>query len=260
MKLKISVLIITKNCEETIIKSLQSVVDWVSEIVIVDDNSTDKTIEISQKLKAKSQKHKAKVKIYKNQQEDLGKQRSFGLNKCTQDWVLVLDSDEIVSNSLINEINSLRITDYGLNKFDGYLIPFQSYYLGKKLKYGGENYKKLVFFKKYKAVIKPGLVNERFVIPSGKVGILKNKIHHYSYRSLGQMYKKFTDYALCDAKDKIKKKEKTSLKKILIYPLHMFWSRFIKDKGYKDGLFRIPLDLGFAYMEFLTYISMVFIK
>jgi hypothetical protein len=38
----------------------------------------------------------------------------------------------------------------------------------------------------------------------------------------------------------------------------MFWARFIKDKGYKDGFFRIPLDLGFAYMEFLTYVLMLF--
>jgi len=44
-----------------------------------------------------------------------------------------------------------------------------------------------------------------------------------------------------------------------MYPAHMFWARFIKDKGYKDGFFRIPLDLGFACMEFITYFSMLFI-
>jgi hypothetical protein len=38
----------------------------------------------------------------------------------------------------------------------------------------------------------------------------------------------------------------------------MFYARFIKDKGYKDGLFRIPLDLAFAYMEFLTYVLLAF--
>ena len=42
--------------------------------------------------------------------------------------------------------------------------------------------------------------------------------------------------------------------------MHMFWARFVEDKGYKDGIFRIPLDLGFAYMEFLTYFLMLFIK
>ena len=70
------------------------------------------------------------------------------------------------------------------------------------------------------------------------------------------MYKKFTAYAFWEAKDKFKSGERSSLKKLILYPVHMFWARFIKDKGYKDGYFRIPLDLGFAYMEFLTYASL----
>ncbi|PIZ67364.1 hypothetical protein COY12_02075 [Candidatus Roizmanbacteria bacterium CG_4_10_14_0_2_um_filter_33_96] len=55
------------------------------------------------------------------------------------------------------------------------------------------------------------------------------------------------------AKEKYLSGEKSSFKKVFIYPIHMFWARFITDKGYEDGLFRIPLDLGFAYMEFVTY-------
>ena len=74
------------------------------------------------------------------------------------------------------------------------------------------------------------------------------------------MYKKFTDYAIRNASEKLKKGEKTSIKKIFIYPVHMFWARFIKDKGYKDGFFRMPLDIGFAYMEFLTYFLLIFKK
>ena len=39
-----------------------------------------------------------------------------------------------------------------------------------------------------------------------------------------------------------------------MYPPHMFYARFIKDGGYKDGFSRVPLDLGFAYMELVTYL------
>ena len=74
------------------------------------------------------------------------------------------------------------------------------------------------------------------------------------------MYGKFTDYALREAKIKKEKGERTSLRKIFFHPAHMFWARFVEDEGYKDGLFRIPLDLGFAYMEFLTYITLPFIS
>lgn len=72
------------------------------------------------------------------------------------------------------------------------------------------------------------------------------------------MFKKFTDYGVRMAKEKYSANEKSSFRKIFIYPAHMFWARFIKDEGHLDGLFRIPLDLGFAYMEFVTYIFLTY--
>ncbi len=249
-KIKLSVLMITKNAAKTIVKSLVSVADWVSEIIIVDDYSTDKTIEKIKKFEG--------VKVFQNHEENLAKQRAFGLSKCRNDWVLVLDADEIISDGLKKEIMSLFKNFNAIA--DGYLIPFQNHYLGRQLKYGGENYKKMILFKKDKVKIDPRPVGEKFELIEGKSGRLKNKIYHYSYRSIGQIYKKFTHYALLEAKYRISQGERVNLKKIFLYPLHMFWARFIKDKGYKDGLFRLPLDLGFAYMEFLMYFYMLFVR
>ncbi len=241
MKTKLSLLMITKNAGELLEKSLTSVIGLVEEIVIIDNYSSDKTVIIAKKFR---------TKIYFNRELDLGKQRGFGLDKVSNDWILVLDSDEVVTQKLAKEIK-LKIENCKL-KIDGYYIPFQNHFLGRKIRYGGENYKKLILFKKNKVKIKAALVHEKFEV-IGKIGYLKNKIYHYSYRSFWQMYKKFTDYAIREIKQKLKKNEKSSFKKIFFYPIHMFWTRFIKDKGYKDGLFRIPLDLGFAYMEFVTY-------
>jgi hypothetical protein len=70
------------------------------------------------------------------------------------------------------------------------------------------------------------------------------------------MFSKFTDYGIRMGKEKFLNGEKSSFKKIFIYPAHMFWARFIKDKGFEDGFFRIPLDILFAYMEFMTYITL----
>jgi len=127
------------------------------------------------------------------------------------------------------------------------------------LNYGGEQLKKMVLFKNKSAFVnKTPLVHYYYHIKNGKVGQLKNNILHYSYLSVVQIYKKFTDYGIRIAKQKYLAGERSSLKKIFLYPPHMFWARFIKDKGYKDGLFRIPLDIGFAYMEFLTYFLLMF--
>jgi len=253
---------ITKNAQGMIGQSLVSVRNLVHEIIIVDNCSTDNTLEIAKKFGAK---------IYRYIGHNLGEQRAYGLKKIKTEWVLVVDSDEIISKELMLEIMSKLKTshlvsntrDYVRDKQNlkvGYCIPFQNHYFGRKLKYGGENYKKLILFKKSTVKIEPALVHESFKIVKGKVGTLKNKVYHYSYNSLYQMYKKFTDYALREAKQKVKNGEKTSFKKIFFYAPHMFWARFIKDKGYKDGFFRLPLDIGFAYMEFLTYFSMLFYK
>lgn len=239
MKTPISALIITKNSQDTLEESLKSLVGLVDEIVVVDGESTDNTIKIAKKYKAK---------IISFEPHNFGKQRAYGLLKVKNDWVLALDSDEVVSENLKSEIKNLKIN------FDAYYIPFQTFFLGHPLRYGGERYKKLVFFRKNSVFIKPLLIHEKFEIKKGPAGTLKGKIFHFSYRSLSQIFSKFTDYAIKMSREKIQKSEKSSLKKIFIYPLHMFYARFIKDKGYKDGLFRIPLDLGFAYMEFLTYL------
>lgn len=246
MKSKLSLLIITKNAQVLIEKTLESVKGLVDEIIVVDDYSGDKTVEIAKKYGAK---------VFLHHGEDLGKQKRYGLKKVTGEWVLMLDSDETVSKELYKEI--AKLLNGHMAKRNGYMIPFQNHFLGRPVNYGGEDYKMLRLLRKEAVLIKPSLVHEKFELKSGKAGELKGKIYHYSYRTLTQMFSKFTDYALREARQKARKGEKTSLRKIFLYPLHMFWARFIKDKGYKDELFRIPLDLGFAYMEFLTYLFLL---
>ncbi|KKQ24019.1 MAG: Glycosyl transferase family 2 [Candidatus Roizmanbacteria bacterium GW2011_GWC2_37_13] len=242
MRPKIAVLIITKNNQDTIGKTLESVKDF-DEIVVVDSKSKDKTLEKS--------RNKSKIKIFRKEFNDIGKQRLYGLKQIKADWVLILDSDEVVSKELKKEI--VKLLNGYIVKEKAFEIPYQNFFLGKPVNYGGENYKMVRLFRRDALEIKPSIVHNKLIVKHGKVARLKGKILHYSYRSLGQTYKKFTDYALKMAKIKAKNGEKSSLKKIFLYPVHMFWARFVKDKGYKDGMFRIPLDIGFAYMEFLTY-------
>lgn len=239
---------VTLNAEELLQRSLNSLRTIADETIVLDAGSTDKTLSI---LKTNSiQPVNAKV-------NHLGKNKSKALSLATRDLVLLLDSDEILSNSLIREIKSVkrkRIIE------DGYIIPFRNHFLSKRIKYGGENYSMLRLGKRNKLKIKQISVHESLEIDSKNVAKLKSPILHYSYRSLPQMFKKFTTYALWEAQEKSKVGERSSLKKIFLYPIHMFWARFIKDKGYKDGLFRIPLDLGFAYMEFLVYTALAIRK
>lgn len=238
---------ITKNCEDVIGDALKSAHDLVDEFIIVDGKSTDNTVEIADKYKAK---------VFYLDEEDLGKKRAYASSKAKGEWILFLDSDERLSANLRNEIKKIINSS---TQFDGFLIPYQNHFLGHQLCHGGENYKMLRLFRRREAQINPAFIHEKVSLSKERIGQLKNKIFHYSYRSLAQMYKKFTDYALREARQKKQHGERTSIKKIVLYPVHMFWARFVEDKGYKDGFFRIPLDIGFAYMEFLTYFLMLFL-
>ena len=247
MKVLRSLVIITKNAGATLDRVLGSVKDIVDEIVVVDDRSTDNTLLIAKAYGAK---------VFKHHEYDLGKQRLYAMKKAKGKWILVLDADEWLTKELKKEIATLL--HCSIVKYDGFYIPFQTHFLGKPLRYGGENYKKLILFRKDSVMIKPALVHEKYELIKGKTGYLKHRAYHYSYQSITEMFKIFTDYAIRDAEQKIKNGEKSSFKKIFIYPIHMFWARFINDKGYKDGLRRLPLDIGFAYMEFLTYLLLLF--
>lgn len=247
-KNKLSVLILTKNNEDLLTDAILSVKYLADEIIVVDSSSYDKTIGISKKYNAK---------IFNYPYLNLGKKRQFALSKANYDWVMFLDTDERVSNKLRKEIKDLLSKN---STYNAYFIPFANHYLGKRIRYGGEDYKMIRLIKKKDAIITSSIVHEKIQSKSGNIGILKGSIYHYSYRTLFQTFLKFTDYALREAKEEARRGKTTSLKKIFMYPLHMFWARFIKDQGYKDGLFRITLDLGFAYMEFLTYITLPFFK
>lgn len=240
---------ITKNAGKTLKSSLDSVKNIASEIIVIDDNSEDKTRNIARANGAR---------IIIRTEYDLGKQKQFGLERAKYEWVLLLDSDEIVSRELSQEIKDIL----HIKKSDtvAYWVPFKNKLLTYVLRYGGEAYSKLIFFNKKFAIVHAALIHENVFVKSSKIGSLTNSVIHQSYRSIPQMFSKFTDYGLRSAKQKSFDGERTSLKKILMYPPHLFWARFVKDKGYKDGPLRIILDLGFAWMEFLTYFLLLFLQ
>ena len=237
---------ITKNSSELLSKSLNSVKDLVDEIIIIDDNSVDNTREIARKFGSK---------IFKRHNDNFGNQKAYALSKAKGKWILCLDSDEIVSLKLKQEIQNIISKK---TKHDGYFIPFKNHIFGKLITYKGEKQKCLRLFNKNSILIKPNIVHEYFELKKGEsCGLLNYPIYHFSYRSIFQVIKKFTNYAKREAKRKIIKNEQITLKKLVLYPPHMFFARCIKDKGYKDGIYRIFLDMGYAYMEFLTYIILL---
>jgi glycosyltransferase involved in cell wall biosynthesis len=201
-KMKISITLITLNSEKTLEPVLEAV-SWADEIVLVDSGSTDGTLEIAQQFKAK---------IVFRAFDGYGSQKNFATEQASNDWILSLDDDEILTPELQHEIQNLKLstTDY-----QGFKIPRSLIFLGKLLRFSGE-YKRLtlrLFNRKH------GNWNAEYVHESvevnGKIGTLKQQILHDSYRDLTDYFNKFNKYTSLGAKTLAERGKTASTFKII---------------------------------------------
>src|SRR3989338_4398934 len=244
---RISLAIATFNEEENIGKCLESVADWVDEIVVVDGSSTDRTVEISNK-------YKAKVKVVDNPPNfHLNKQKAIDF--CSGEWILQLDADEVVSEELKNEILSV-INPQPIN---GYWIPRQNYFLGKFLSKGGQypDYT-LRLYRRGKGKLPCKSVHEQAQV-EGEVGYLKNPLLHYPYPDFSEYLEHFNRYTDIFAQEYRESKLSLSvgsiINNIFIKPLHWFLSSFIRHKGFMDGFAGFIFSL-FSSLRFpVSYIK-----
>lgn len=241
---KLSVVIITRNAEELLDRCLASVNRIADEIVAVDAASTDATRSIL------ADHHARIIRTHSNH---LGRNKAIAIRQARHNLILLIDSDEIVSKRLHDSIMRLKRRK---QLAGAYRIRFHNHFLGRRVRYGGEGYQMIRLIQKQRTHMYASPVHEHVTAPETQVRSIAGHIDHYSYRSIQQMLRKFTIYALLESRMKYRAGERSSLRKIVLYPIHMFWARFILDHGYKDGIRRLPLDLGFAYMEWLTYTSL----
>jgi glycosyltransferases involved in cell wall biogenesis len=109
--MSVSGLLITKNNGVTLDWALESVYRFLDEIVIIDDFSTDRTVEIAQKYGAK---------VYAHHFENFAAQRNYGIEKCTGDWIFTMDADEVMGENLGEAFSYLHRTRYRAFLFPRY--------------------------------------------------------------------------------------------------------------------------------------------
>ena len=185
--MKISITLITLNSEKTL-KSVLEAVSWADEIVLVDSGSTDNTLEIARQFNAK---------IVYRAFDGYGSQKNFATSQASNDWILSLDDDEILTPELQQEIQNLSLST---TDFDGFKIPRSLIFLGKLLKFSGE-YKRLTLrlFNRKQGNWNAEYVHESVEV-NGKIGVLKHQILHDSYRDLTDYFNKFNKYTSLGAK------------------------------------------------------------
>jgi glycosyltransferase involved in cell wall biosynthesis len=240
--MKISAVVLTKNEEKNIERCIKSL-DFCDEIVIIDDYSIDNTKNQISKIKNKNDKLNIKV-FEKHLNNDFAQQRNFGLSKVTNEWILFIDADEVISEELKNEIVSL---------FQGSIVKENSFYLKRRDYF----WKQELRFGEVKKVRNLGLVrlvkrnsgkwmgNVHEVFYTAKnTGRLNNFINHYPHPALKEFITDVNRYSDIRAEELYKKDTKTSVLQIIFFPFLKFIYNYFINLGLLDG----PAGFTYAFM------------
>ena len=246
MPLPLSVVIIAKNEQGRIKDCLESVYGWADDIVVLDDESTDNTRAIAAGFTDK---------IFIRHMELEGKHRNFGASKAKNDWVMILDCDERLTDDLKNEI-AVALKE-GDPKIAAYWAPQINYLGDVPLNHGGWSNPHIRLYNKNHVkwseadydVIHPGLKTAE----GYRGGTLKGKTIHYSFRNVEDFIAKINRYSTLEAKKWHLDGRKMSLGKAIWRTVDRFFRRFIGKKGYKDGYYGFVAAFLSGFNELAVY-------
>lgn len=245
---KLSIVLATRNEEENLKRCLVSIAGIADEIVVADEFSTDKTVQVAKKFGAKviSTSHKDNFHVTKN----------IAIDAATGDWILQLDADEVVSKALAYEI---KRTINSAGAVDGYWLNRRNWFLDRFLAKGGQYPDPtLRLYRKGKGRLPAKDVHEQAHV-DGEVGRLKNDLLHYRDLNFSKYLQGFNRYSSFISVQMKQKQESFSVVNaanyLVIKPLATFTDIFLRHRGYVDK------RAGFVFALFSALIHPVaFIK
>ncbi|MFZ1977991.1 MAG: glycosyltransferase family 2 protein [Bacteroidota bacterium] len=237
----LSVIVITKNEEKNISECLESV-RWADEIIVVDAESSDSTVE---KARMFTQK------VFLHAWIGFGEAKNFGLSKCSGEWVLWLDADERVTEELRAEIcSAIAGADPGTAAFS---MPRHANFLGRWIDHCGWYPGRVVrLFRISAATFSNHIIHEKLDV-RGKILHLRSDLLHYTDPNLEHYYEKFNRYTSL-ASDELKMQKKTfGILKLIFDPLWVFLKMYVFRMGFLDGIPGLILSALSANYVFTKY-------
>lgn len=242
---KLSCIIGSKNAEADIGECLESA-KWADEIILVDDFSSDRTIEI-----AKSYTDK----IFQREFDGYTQQKDFAVQNTSCRWVLSLDADERVTPELKNEILEKLSSSPQVAVF---LMRRRTFFLGKEIKHCGwqeANCPRL--FDKEKTSFDTSVKYLSRMKICGRREVLQNSLLHYTCNSLNDYFNRLNLWTGLNTEDLIHKGRKITPLNCLYYfffqPAAVFFDKYFLKAGYRDGSVGFFICLLSAITYFISY-------
>jgi len=233
----ITAVVLTHNNQKTIAKCLSSLW-WCDEIIVVDDYSHDKTLEIANKFNTKNYSRRLK--------HDYSAQRNYGLSKVKKGWVLFVDSDEVVTKKLGREIRE----SIKSSKYSAYYIKRKNLLLGKVLnngEWGRNKFVRLAYTDsgKWKRSV------HEFWDVKVKTGQTDSYILHNQSKTLSELINDISRYSKIHYEEKHDSGH--SFLKVLTMPVFKFVKNEFFSLGIKDGTHGFVIAVIMSFHSFLAW-------
>ena len=222
---------------------LASLEGLADEIVVLDDGSTDATVEIARA---------AGARVEHRPFDDFGRQKQAALELTTGTWVLSIDADERMTPALAAEI---RRTIADASAADGYWVRRELIYLGTRLRHGGaERDWVLRLARRERARFSAVPIHERILI-DGREARLRGTLDHIKYRTLAEHVAQINRYTDVIARQKRERGGEFRAWHLLRIKFELF-SRLVLRLGFLDGRAGIIHAAMASYYAFLKFAKM----
>jgi len=238
---KISAVVITYNEERNIEAALQSLAGIVSEIVVVDSLSTDKTVKIAKKYTDR---------VFERKWTNYADQKNFADSQAAGPWILSLDADERVSPELRAELLKLKEGEPEVSAFS---VARRVFYLGKWIRHSGwYPDRRIRLFRKERAHWEGQYIHEKLVV-DGEVKKLTGAIHHQTYRNIGDHLARINQFSDLGAQKLYALKRKCRWYHLCFLPFFRFTKSFFLKLGFLDGFAGLVVSVLNGYAIFIRY-------
>ncbi len=238
--MKITATIITLNEERHIARSIESL-RCCDEILVVDSGSIDRTTELASKLGAR---------LVESPWPGYAAQKNFAAEQACHDWILSIDADEALSESLEGEIWNLKKKG---PSYDAYTMPRLAQYLGRWILHSGwYPDRKVRLYHRGKARWIGNFVHESVEV-DGRIGHLESNLLHFTCDSLSEHLKTMDRYTTLAAEELVSRKQKILLRNMILDPAWTFTKTYFIQRGFQDGLEGLTIAYMAALYTFLKY-------
>jgi glycosyltransferase involved in cell wall biosynthesis len=242
INVKLSAAIITFNEEANIKDCIDSLIDIVDEVVVVDSYSTDKTKEICSSY--------SKVKFFENTFHGHVQQKNHAINICEGKWILSLDADECLTPDLKRSI-AVFLKSEKIEEYVGVKFPRLTYHIGKPIRHSGwypnARYR---LFKKGFAHWGGENPHDKIIL-NGKGCMLKGDLIHYSFVDISDHVRTINAFSSIAAYVRFGKGREFYIWRLLLKPIIKFIELYLIKRGFLDGMAGYIISVSSAYSTFL---------